>query len=352
MKKVTDYFTLETYSLEKKELFEKFFHFGCHVSELENNCDYIKLNVFENEVIIYNDNDEIICFENICPHRGAPFICGDQNQGCQKLTCPYHGWSYSKGKLVIPNKNQFNDEDVSNRDLFKYKIEKVGNFIFFSKNPIMSINKQLGKFYNILEQISKSIDKKIDLNKNEFLSNWKISLENALENYHVPYIHPNTLAPLGLTNGNVEFESLNSLWISEISNEKAFKKLAKLKSFFNKYIFYKENYFSMYLFPFSMISSTFGYSYAFQSFFPNNIDKTSFYSRTYSVHSELNTEAFYNSVKDINRQIFDEDISVCNLIQKSLKNRDTDFVYNQMEKRILSFQRNYGTYMEKNNDNI
>lgn len=348
MKKVNDYFSNKNYNLEKEELFEKFYHFGCHVSELRNDNDYIKLEIFDNDLILYNDNGNIICFDNICPHRGAPFICGNKEDGCQKLVCPYHGWSYQNGKLIIPNRNQFDDIEIFKSDLVKYKIDKVGNFIFFSKEPIMSLKEQLGEFYSTLEMISKSIDKRIDLNKNEFLSNWKISLENALENYHVPYVHPNTLSPLGLTNGEVEFNSLNSLWVSEISNLKAFKKLQKLKTFFKNHIFYKENYFSMYLFPFSMISSTFGYSYAFQSFFPNNIEKTSFYSRTYSVFSNLDTEAFYNSVKNVNRQIFDEDISVCNLLQKSLKNRSTNFIYNQMEKRILNFHKHYEIFMENN----
>ncbi|MCT7580018.1 aromatic ring-hydroxylating oxygenase subunit alpha [Aliarcobacter butzleri] len=352
MKKVNDYFSNENYNLEKEKLFENFYHFGCHISELKDDTNYIKLTIFENEIIIYNDDKNIICFDNICPHRGAPLICTNDNEGSKRLICQYHGWNYSKGKLNIPNKNLFNSETIINRDLFKYKIEKVGDFIFFSKNPIISVKEQLGTFYSILEEISKSINKKIDLNRNKFLSNWKISLENALENYHVPYIHPNTLAPLKLTNGNIEFESLNSLWLSEISNEKAFKKLQKLKSFFNEDIFYKENYFSIYLFPFSMISSTFGYSYAFQSFFPNTPQETSFYSRTYSIHSKLDTEAFYDSVKNINRQIFDEDISVCNLLQKSLKNRNIDFVYNQMEKRILNFQKNYEKFMEKSNDKL
>ena len=49
MKKVNDYFSIENYNLEKKELFENFYHFGCHISELLNNSSYIKLNIFENE---------------------------------------------------------------------------------------------------------------------------------------------------------------------------------------------------------------------------------------------------------------------------------------------------------------
>lgn len=347
MIKVDNYFSLDIYLKEKEELFEKFFHFGCHISELENYNDFIKLQIYDNEVIVYNDEGHLICFDNICPHRGAPFLCDNDNEGCRELICPYHGWRYKKGKLIIPNKNEFNDSDLNKISLYEYQVDNCGDFIFFSKQPIMSLKEQLGEFYSLLEEISYSISKKIDLNTTNFESNWKISLENALENYHVASVHPNTLAPLGLTKGDVEFDGLNSLWTSEISNQKAFKKLQKIKSFFNNDIFYKENYFSMYLFPFGMISSTFGYSYAFQSFFPNNVKQTSFYSRTYSVHSELDTKAFYNSVKDVNRQIFDEDISICNLVQKSLKNRDIGFVYNQMEKRILCFQKHYENFMEK-----
>ena len=51
MKKVNDYFSIKNYNLEKKELFEKFYHFGCHISELPKKSSYIKLNVFENDLI-------------------------------------------------------------------------------------------------------------------------------------------------------------------------------------------------------------------------------------------------------------------------------------------------------------
>ena len=51
MKKVNDYFSNKNYNLEKEELFEKFYHFGCHVSELRNDNDYIKLEIFDNDLI-------------------------------------------------------------------------------------------------------------------------------------------------------------------------------------------------------------------------------------------------------------------------------------------------------------
>lgn len=340
-KGVYDYSSKEQLEFEKQTLLNNFFHFGCHISEVGDNRKYIRLHLFDNDIIIYNDNGEIICFDNICPHRGAPFLCNGENEGCQKLECPYHGWVYENGRLVISNRNQFDNSELEDIDIFRYQVKQCGEFVFFAKTPLYSLREQLGDFYTTLETISHSITQKVDLNKSDFDSNWKISLENALENYHVPSVHPNTLAPLELSNGEVVFDKLNSIWISEIKNKKAFKKLSKIKNFFDPNIYYKENYFSIYLFPFSMISSTFGYSYAFQSFFPNSIERTSFYSRTYSVKSQLNTDAFYDSVKRVNRQIFDEDIAVCNSVQKALKGRAIPFVYNQQERRIVEFQKNY-----------
>jgi len=346
MKSVCDYFSFENQYREEKALFEPFFHFACHRSELKQHNSYVLLNLFGNDIIVYNDNGNIICFDNICPHRGAPFLCGRENEGCEKLQCPYHGWQYDNGKLIIPNRNQFRHEELENIDLLRYETEYCGDFVFIAKTPHFTLNEQLGDFYEILEKISYSIDSKIDLNRNAFDANWKISLENALENYHVPSVHPNTLAPLELSNGEIKFDRLNSIWISDIKNKKVFTKLKRLNHIFDESIFRKENYFSIYLFPFSMISSTFGYSYAFQSFFPDTPQSTSFYSRTYSVKSKLDTEPFYNSVKGVNRQIFDEDIRVCNMLQKALKGKELDFVYSELEKRIVNFQSNYNQYME------
>ncbi len=332
--------------MEEKALFEPFFHYGCHRSELSQNGSYVKLSCFGNDIIIYNDNGDIVCFDNICPHRGAPFLCSGENEGCEKLRCPYHGWQYENGRLVIPNRSQFKESELQDVDILRYEVAYCGDFVFFSKAPLMRLREQLGDFYETLEKISVSIERKIDLNRTSFASNWKISLENALENYHVPSVHPGTLAPLELSNGEIVFDGLNSIWISDIRNQKAFRKLERLDHVFEDGIYRRDNYFSIYLFPFSMISSTFGYSYAFQSFFPDMPGSTSFYSRTYSVRSRLDTEAFYNSVKSVNRQIFDEDIRVCNMLQKALKGKEIRFVYNELEKRIVNFQKNYGRYME------
>ena len=340
MKKVNNYFCEPVLEEEQKRLFESYFHFIAHKSELPSSGDFLCFTLFENEILLYKEDEEIICFDNICPHRGAPFLCGE-NEGCRVLTCPYHGWQYRDGKLVIPNKSRFKAEEIENVSLFSYRVEYCGDFIFFSRSPKQSLKEQLGEFFPFLEKISYSITRRRDMNRTPFASNWKLSLENALENYHVPSIHPHTLSPLGLSDGNVTYEGENSLWVSEITNAKAHKKLQRMKTFFKEENYYKENYFSLYLFPFSMISSTFGYSYAFQSFFPHTVEETRFYSRTYEVSSLLNTDPFYESVVRVNRQIFDEDIAVCNLLQKSLKKRNVSFVYSSQEERIVAFQKAY-----------
>ena len=346
MKEVRNYNSNDVLNKEIKYLFEHFYHFGCHKNDIKQNGNYVILKINNKEIVIYNDNMKYIVFDNICPHRGASLFCDTKKEGCSSIKCPYHGWSYSNGKLFIPNKSTFEADEIKDIDLSKYKVEFCGDFLFFSKYPKSTLIEQLDTYYDTLSSISSSIEKNRDLNTTPFKCNWKISLENALENYHVPYIHETTLAPMNLSNGTIEFDKYNSIWISDIENKKLFKKLTKMKDLFHNDIYKKDKYFSLYLFPFSMISSTFGLSYAFQSFFPGSTNTTDFHSRTYSVKSDINTDVFYDSVIKVNRQIFNEDIVVCNSLQKAAENSDINFVYSKLESRILNFQDNYNKNME------
>jgi hypothetical protein len=80
---------------------------------------------------------------------------------------------------------------------------------------------------------------------------------------------------------------------------------------------------SLYIFPFTMISSTYGYSYSLQNFFPapRGESRTRFTSRLYASNT-LNGNAtrvldsFFESTVRMNRQVFDEDHDICKLLPK------------------------------------
>lgn len=339
MNRVYDYTSKETFNLECERLFDEYYHFGVHICELQKENDFYCIVAADRNIVLWNDSGTIKAFENCCPHRGCQII--DKEEGCKKMVCPYHGWTFKDGRIAIPSKNDFNQNDLENISLKYYSIEECGNFIFFSPNPKQSLKEQLGDFYNDIEKISYSISSRIDKNSQSFDSNWKLALENALESYHVGFIHPSTLQPLSLQAGQIDYSKANSFWHSPIGNSKVNNKLQKVKSIFNPK-FTEDNYFSLFIFPFSMVSSTYGYSYAFQTFFPGSVDKTNFMSRTYSIHS-TDLKSFYDNVVAVNKQIFQEDAEVCNKMQSALNSRGRieNFVYSSHEERINHFQEMY-----------
>jgi phenylpropionate dioxygenase-like ring-hydroxylating dioxygenase large terminal subunit len=179
-----------------------------------------------------------------------------------------------------------------------------------------SLVDQLGGLCLTLEDISFNIRGRIDMSRYDFECYWPIAIENALEPYHIPLVHSETLATLGLEEGLNVFEGCNSVWHAPVGNERVRKQLTSLKKLFN-IDFQQEEYMSIFLFPFSMISSTFGYSYSLQNFFPaKSAERTYFTSRLYAVNAASDrasgiVEPFIQSTVAVNRRVFDEDHEVC-----------------------------------------
>lgn len=335
MQEVFDYTSQDTFELENKKLFDRFYHFGAHRSELASVNDFRRITAGGRDVVLFNDNNTIIAFENRCPHRGCQLLKDSNGNG--ELLCPYHGWRFGEKKCIIPNRKSFKEADIESINLSFYSIEFCGDFLFFSPHPSTSLQTQLGSFWNLLEMISHDITEKIDDNNHPFNANWKISLENALENYHVSTVHPHSLGLLLPSDGKVTYEGKNSLWESSIGNQKIQNKLLKVQPLFQN-TYRNENYFSLYLFPFSMLSSTYGYSYAFQHFFPKSPTETLFSSRTYATRTDYTD--FFTGVAALNRQIFSEDADICQRVQAASAT-ETSFVYNQQEQRIEIFHTFY-----------
>ena len=297
--------------------------------------------------MLYNDYNNIICFYNACPHRGARLI--DDNYDClntgnRNIICKYHHWSFSKDKLQIKDKEEFSKSECL--DLFRLKIDYCGDFIFFALNPIMSLKEQLGDFFEPIFHHSKSIKSCIDINdKTKFKSNWKIGIENSIEPYHIGAVHPNSLAPLKMDNINL-FCNANSKVSGKITNDKYNKRLRANKELFCDKNYYEGAYFSYYIFPFMILSSTFGYSYSIQTFYPDTPQNTHFTSRSYDVFSNFNQSLWNESVIKINRQIFDEDAIPTTLVQNGSIIDNMDFCYAiNKESRILDFHKNYNKYI-------
>jgi phenylpropionate dioxygenase-like ring-hydroxylating dioxygenase large terminal subunit len=324
-------------------LFERYWHLACHRRELSNDGDFIKFNSMQGEIVLFNDAGEIVAFDNKCPHRGARIYADDS--GNRAATCGYHGWTYKHGTIIVPEKQRFKSCDIDKARFNTFQIEWCGDFVFFSIAPRVGLYQQLGKTAEILENISFNIDRRIDLNRYNYECYWPLAIENALEPYHIPAVHADTLGTLQLGDGENVLDGANSIWYAPVGAARVGKQLSRLRKLFNIDYQY-EGYMSIYIFPFTMISSTYGYSYSLQNFFPAAPDEsqTRFTSRLYASSTTGENAArvldsFFESTVRINRQVFDEDHEVCKLLPRDSWSMEPLKFASDLESKILHFRR-------------
>lgn len=325
------------------ELIENYWHFGCHVDELREEGDYLLYNLDGLDVAIYHDGKEIIAFDNRCPHRGTKFF--DTSHGSMKAVCKYHGWSFTGGKLIIPIEEELLADLCNKPTLNRFQTDLCGTFLFFAIRPNISILEQLGEeLFSIIESISFDCTKRRDLNQYLYECPWQVSIENALEPEHLPYVHSNTLNKLALTNCRNRFWGLNSGVYFDIGDTASNKGLQRLGRFYDRGNHMHPGYMSIYLFPFSFISSTAGTSYSIQSFFPKSNEETWFTSRLYSVilsdpRHQGADQMLINAAIDMNHRVFQEDHDICKRINRESWLRSLSGPLYKSEEKVLAFRR-------------
>lgn len=332
----------EPFVLEQR-LSHHYWHLVGHRTELLANNDFLLLNWADGEIAIFNDHGNIVAFDNLCPHRGTRFFV--DVHGNQAAHCQYHGWRFENGTVHVPQPHRFAPCDLAKATLNEFRVEWCADFMFIGIEPIMSLSEQLGETESVLEEISFNIAGRYDFNHYSFDCHWRIALENALEPYHIDMVHPNSLGTLRLQEGENLFHGVNSIWRAPVGNSRVDKQLRAMSRLFN--IDYRyEGYQSLYIFPFAMLSSTYGYSYSLQNFFPSATpDKTHFVSRLLTapvIPERLTTaQTFFESTAQINRKVFDEDHQICKRIPT--RALETHLTLADSEAKIRHFRESLAT---------
>ncbi|MCK9688341.1 aromatic ring-hydroxylating oxygenase subunit alpha [Scleromatobacter humisilvae] len=292
-------------------------HLLCHRRELPAPGDYLRFETVVGDIAVFNDGRDLIAFDNRCPHRGARLY--DGASGNRPASCRYHGWTHANGVMIIPQREKFDGCDLTTARLNQYRTDWCGDFLFVGIAPQAALAEQLGEAAGVLENISFNIDACVDVNRYDYECRWPLAIENALEPHHISLVHPETLATLELQDGENRFLGVNSVWEAPVGNARLRRRLESLRRFFRIDHGY-EGYFSLYLFPFTMLSSTYGYSYSLQHFFPapapDTPRRTSFSSRLLTVPAVDERAAsmlrtFIDSTVQVNRRVFEEDHEVC-----------------------------------------
>jgi choline monooxygenase len=142
-------------------------------------------------VVVRDEAGTLRAFSNVCRHRAGPIAEGS---GCRKvLNCGYHGWTYTlDGRLIgTPEIGGVEFFDRSRMGMVGLRCETWGPFIFVnfsSEGP--SLEEFLGNIPELVRGFSfKNLG---HAERRDYIvnCNWKVYVDNYLEGYHIPMVHP------------------------------------------------------------------------------------------------------------------------------------------------------------------
>ena len=189
----------ELYQAERREIFARSWLLVGHTSQLREPGDYVSMTIAGEPIAVVRGKDgELRAFSNVCRHRAARVLDGAGNCG-KAMRCPYHGWTYGlDGQLLaIPEKTGFPGFDKDANGLWPLSVGVASGFVFASLSPEPPpLAEYLGPFEEWLapyrpERLVKNAEAKDILP-----INWKNSIDNYLEGYHIPVGHPGLLRML------------------------------------------------------------------------------------------------------------------------------------------------------------
>ena len=153
---------------------------------------YFTFDVAGEPVVVVRDKAGTLrAFSNVCRHRAGPIA---QGSGCRNvLNCAYHGWTYTlDGRLIgTPEIDGVEFFDRSTMGMVPLRCETWEQFIFVNFDHAgASLADFLGNIPQLAREFSfagLSLAERRDYIVN---CNWKVYVDNYLEGYHIPIVHP------------------------------------------------------------------------------------------------------------------------------------------------------------------
>jgi choline monooxygenase len=196
------YFDPETYQQEREKIFHRTWQVVGHRDQLATAGDYFTVELAGEPLLLVRDqNGEVRGFYNVCRHRAGPPAegCGSR----KVFRCGYHGWTYGlDGKLIsAPEFEGVEAFEPAQFSLRPVQVAEWSNLIFVNLDLVnldfvnlddesQPLAATLGDMDQLVEKYRFSEMKLFERRTYEVNCNWKTYVDNYLEGYHLPSVHP------------------------------------------------------------------------------------------------------------------------------------------------------------------
>jgi phenylpropionate dioxygenase-like ring-hydroxylating dioxygenase large terminal subunit len=160
-----------------------------HLGQLPGHGNYFVARVGHESLLLLRDGDAVRGFFNVCRHRAGPLA-----QGCghaTRIVCRYHGWTYDLRGQLLRATEMDGDFDPAGIRLEPVQVHLLGPLIFAALDP------QTPAFERFHAGLARACEP-FQLERMRYVmtrdypvaANWKVYVDNYLEGYHLPLVHP------------------------------------------------------------------------------------------------------------------------------------------------------------------
>jgi glycine betaine catabolism A len=203
------YLSEEIFSAERERIFCREWFCVGREEQIAKPGDSLVVEVLgESVLLVRTKEEEVRAHYNVCRHRGARLVAGQEENcdvklsggvlGTSGIRCPYHQWTYGLDGRLLNAPYMKEDDGFCKADLSLYPVgvELWSGFIFVNLSP----DEALAEGRTLRTQFGDSIErvKRYPLGElrtakrivYEVEANWKIVMENYNECYHCGPVHP------------------------------------------------------------------------------------------------------------------------------------------------------------------
>lgn len=165
-----------------------------HVSQFAQPGDYVAETVAGRPLIAVRGEDgSIRAFRNACRHRLSPFVDDGAGSCGRELTCPYHGWRYAlDGRLKAATRfGPADGFDAGALGLVALGVRLWRGWVFVGPaEGAPDFDAWMAPVARRAAAVPMEAWRFAARRTHEVACRWSVYVENYLEGYHVPAIHP------------------------------------------------------------------------------------------------------------------------------------------------------------------
>lgn len=206
---------------DRRSVFQRGWQLVARADQLASTGDHVVANLAGLPLLVVRGDDGALrALHNVCRHRAGPLALCD-GRGARRLRCHYHGWTYAlDGQLLsAPEMDGVEAFDASAVRLPAARVAAWRGLVF------ATASKSTPPLSEVMDGIDARIgDRALERyvfhqrTTYDIACDWKVYIDNYLEGYHVPHIHPELNRVIDYRSYIVETTRWNSLQHSPLES--------------------------------------------------------------------------------------------------------------------------------------